>query len=301
VINKSNFSTFCKSLFAGFRKDAGFFSRAIVVAFLVAVLALTASTSYIYTNQEFLIFKLTPKSFKADLKISSLETELIQFKSGKSEIIGWHFKRQNTPNTLIYFYGVGDNAKTSIKKLNWVSTFLNCSIICCDYPGYGKSKGEASEKQMNLFIEDLNEFLIKSKKIKNQNILLWGYSLGGALALKFNQKNKVELTILESTFSSISDLAHEQFSIILSLIPFNVITRNPFDNIKIIKKVENPILIIHSELDHTIKFEHALKLSSASDRVIELLKTQHQHGIHFPTELPEYKKVIHKYLSHWFL
>jgi len=301
VINKSNFLNLGKTLFAGFRKDASFFSRAVVVALLIAVLALVASTSYIYTNQEFLIFKFPPKDFSADLKINSLETELFKFKSGENEVFGWHFIRPNTTNTLIYFYGVGDNAAKSIKKLNWMSSFLNCSIICCDYPGYGKSTGKTSEKHMDLFIKDFGKYLSTSKKNGNQNIFLWGYSLGGALALKYNQKNQVEFTLLESTFSSISKIAQEQFPLVLPFIPFNVINRNPFDNVEAIKKIKNPILIIHSGKDSKINIQHAIKLKAASDRVVELFRTHHEHSIQFPAELPEYKKVIHKYLSHWFL
>jgi uncharacterized protein len=288
------------TLLAGFRKDAGFFSRAIVVIFLTAVLALAASTSYIYSNQEFLIFKFPPKEFKDDLSISERKTINLSFDFEDGKVYGWLFKKEDSDNLLIYFCGVEDNATTSIRKLRWLSSFLDCSILCFDYPGYGKSHGSPSEKVMDNYIQSLNDFFKEKNTLSKKNVLLWGYNMGGAIALKFNQTNIVDITVLESTFSSIQELAYNQFFMVLSFIPFNIINRNSFDNLSLIKNIKNPAIIIHSENDLSIPFEHAQKLQEVSDQVLKLINTSDPHKINYINRKPSYKLALKKYLSNWF-
>jgi predicted alpha/beta-fold hydrolase len=290
---------FCKSLLSGFSKDASFLSRAFVVAVLCGVLAFTASTSYIYSNQEFLIFKFPPQDFSDTIKIEHHQTEMFHFSSQNQQVFGWHFKKENAKKTLIYFYGVGDNVKNSIPKIKWFASNLNCSVICCDYPGYGKSAGKPSEASMDIFINDLHKILKDKGLLDSQKIMCWGYSLGGALALKLNQKVNTECTVLESTFSSISQLAIDQFPFVLSFIPFNIITRNTFNNIELIKNVKNPIIIIHSRRDQAIPHHHAGKLIESSDHIVEFLETDHPHNIQYPRDLTQYKKVLRKHLPNW--
>ena len=298
--NKSLLATFLTSALRGFKKDASFLSRAVVVLFLLWVLIIAVSISYFYTNQELLIFKFPSKEVAENIQLPGLKTENFEFQSSNGhKHTGWYLKKENSTKNLLYFYGANENVKSSIDRLKWLASFSKCSLIICDYPGYGKSEGKPSEKKFDEYIDSLKKTLNEKGIVGNKKLIVWGYNIGGYMALKFNQNSNLECLILESTFSSIEKLTVDQFPF-LYLVPFNVMSRNKFDNLSLIENVKNPIILIHSENDYSIPILHAQRLFNHSSKIKGFIKTQNSHKITFPNDLNEYKTALRKHLPNWF-
>ncbi len=121
------------------------------------------------------------------------------------------------------------------------------SIIIYDYSGYGLSEGKASEAQVYNDVAAVYTYLIKHEKLKPEQILSYGHSLGTAVATDLAFKNPVAGLILESPFTT----------------AFRVKTAYPllpFDKFSSINKIDTPVFITHSKDDPIVPFWHGKEL-----------------------------------------
>lgn len=172
---------------------------------------------------------------------------------------------------VIFFHGQSEN----ITK--WQETFLflkrqGLGALFLSYRGHYKSAGRPSEEGLYTDAETAVEYLF-SKGYKAENIILWGRSLGSAVAIETALKYNVKAVILESPISNIKDAAFSVFSRYIKIFKF-LILRNfikwlilnteylqNFSNDEKIGRVTCPILIMHAKNDEKISFEQSEKLS----------------------------------------
>jgi fermentation-respiration switch protein FrsA (DUF1100 family) len=124
------------------------------------------------------------------------------------------------------------------------------AIFAYDYPGYGTSSGKPTENNVYLAIHTAYDYLTKTLNIPAHQIIVYGRSVGGGSALELAANNPVAGIILESTFTT-------PFRVV---IPFPIFPFEKFDNVKKIKNINAPILMIHGQQDSVIPIEHSQKL-----------------------------------------
>lgn len=100
------------------------------------------------------------------------------------------------------------------------------------------------------------EFLL-SKKFASNQIILFGRSIGCAVALTVTQKYSVYCTVLLSPFLSLKKVATDLYCNCAGSM-----LKEVFDNEENCRKIECPLLIIHGAKDTLVPFEHSLKLLS---------------------------------------
>ena len=162
-------------------------------------------------------------------------------KTGK--IQSWYINNPNSKRVAIFFHGNSRNigAFGNLYK-NIYKTPSDLLIV--EYPGYGKSEGTPSEDGVYQAAERAYQYLL-NKGYTSDNIYLIGYSLGGAVATHLATKKKVAALLLISPISSVSDTVNSKFSV-LSLLFW---TRSKFDTYNMVKKVNTPVMILHSKKD----------------------------------------------------
>ena len=111
------------------------------------------------------------------------------------------------------------------------------------------------------------------------NIIVFGRSLGGAIASKLAIDKDPYAVILESTYTSISDQAKD----LLPIFPFNVITRYKYPTIDHVKKISSPILIVHSSDDEMISVNHGKDLFKSANEPKMFLEIFGNHNNGFIT------------------
>ncbi len=149
----------------------------------------------------------TPKDWGFKYEDVSLLTE------DNIQLHGWFIPHEGATRTLLFFHGNAGNIShrgDSVKIFNRLG--LNVFII--DYRGYGKSQGKPDEQGMYLDADSAWRYLTNSKNIEPENIILFGRSLGGAIATKLASDVPAGLLILESTFSSATDIAKSIFPLL---------------------------------------------------------------------------------------
>lgn len=213
--------------------------------------------------------EVTPKDW--DLNYESVELKL----ADKTKVSGWYLPHLNAQKTVLFFHGNGGNISHRGDSI-YIFHKLKLNVFIIDYPGYGESTGRPSEQALYQSANAAWHYLISDKKIKQQNIVIFGRSLGGAVAVDLAARVNAGGLILESTFSSVRDVVNAVFP---RLSPF-LYLRYVFDSFNKIKNVSAPVLMIHSPDDEIIPYILGQKLFEqvASEKSFLQIRGGHNDG-----------------------
>jgi uncharacterized protein len=182
---------------------------------------------------------------------------------GGDRLTGWWVPSQAVqPRTLLYLHGnAGNVAANRDHVLRLRNAGLNVLII--DYRGYGHSTGGPPREK--LLYEDAErawKYLVEERKIQPAHIVIYGHSLGGAVAIELASRHpEAGALITEDTFTSIADMARGSA---YAYLPLRVIVTERFDSISKIRSVHLPKLIIHGDADAMMPTAMARRLYEAA-------------------------------------
>jgi len=142
---------------------------------------------------------------------AGLEYEDVYFKSTDGqELHGWFIPADNPRGVLLFCHGNAGNISGRIESVSLFHN-LGLSVFIFDYRGYGHSRGKPSEKGTYLDAEAAWDYLTALKKIDPEKIIIFGRSLGGAVAAWLANERTPGGAIIESTFTSIKDAGSEMY------------------------------------------------------------------------------------------
>ena len=164
--------------------------------------------------------------------------------------------------TLLYLHGNAANvAANQDHVLRLRDSGLNVFII--DYRGYGHSTGGPPRE--SLLYEDAErawEYLVAERHIPPRHIVIYGHSLGGAVAVKLASSHpEAGALITEGTYTSIADMADGSFA---AYLPLRLILTERMDSISKIGSLPLPKLIIHGDADTMVPPSMAQRLYNAA-------------------------------------
>ncbi len=219
------------------------FSLLWKILLFVVILLLIAS----HWMADFFIFRPPPPSYTADYRYFGVETS-------EGEDISCRFLTNQTSRYLvIYSHGNAEDLGV-IENLLKGYRQAGLNILSYDYPGYGISSGEASEKATYRAIEAVTQFAIERLQFPPENIIFHGRSLGSGPAIEMCRKGEFGGLILESAFTSAFSM-----SIGVSWLPWD-----RYQNFKKIRSIAEPTFVIHGTNDAVVPFEEGEKLFEAS-------------------------------------
>lgn len=138
---------------------------------------------------------------------------------------------------------------------------LGVSVLLAEYRGYGRSAGAPSEAAIAADFVAFYDRLRARPEVDPARVFLHGRSLGGGAACAVAAQRPAAALILQSTFTSVADMAKR-----FGLPGFFV--RDRFDNHRVIRDFDGPILLIHGRRDEVIPFEHAKRNRAAARNVV---------------------------------
>jgi fermentation-respiration switch protein FrsA (DUF1100 family) len=193
----------------------------------------------------------------AELENGSREMEDVEFfAEDGTRLHGWWFPHPEAKGAMLICHGNGGN----ISHRMWMAEDLNdipLHLFIFDYRGYGKSRSITSEKGTGRDVKAAWEVVHeKLGRPENPPILLYGRSLGGAVALQLPPACEVRGVVLESTFTSILEIGIRQYPWLLP----KWTLRNPYRSDLRIAAVEVPVLSAHSPTDEVVPFEMGERL-----------------------------------------
>jgi len=181
-------------------------------------------------------------------KISGLPLEDVWFPATDgTRLFGWYVESSGSPAVLLWCHG---NAGNIINRLDNLRELyhLGLSVFLFDYRGYGRSQGRPSEE--GLYQDALGAYahVTGTRRIRPERIVLFGRSLGAAVAGEVASKRPVAGLILESSFPSVEALARFHYF----GLPVHWLIGARFNLADKLKHVSVPILVIHGDQDEIV-------------------------------------------------
>jgi fermentation-respiration switch protein FrsA (DUF1100 family) len=136
-------------------------------------------------------------------------------------------------------------------------TQLGIGVLLVEYPGYGRSAGAPSEKNIIDTFVKAYDLLVARKDVDPGRIILFGRSIGGGAVCGLAKIRPSVALILSSTFTGVRAFA------VRFLVP-GLLIRDPFDNLGAVKIYQGPTLIIHGKYDDIIPYSHGRALFKAA-------------------------------------
>jgi fermentation-respiration switch protein FrsA (DUF1100 family) len=168
------------------------------------------------------------------------------------------------------------NAGNLSQRVDYARMFarLGYSTLLIDYRGYGKSTGRPSEQGTYSDADAAWRWLTESRGIDPGGIVIYGESLGGAVAAWLASKYTPRALVLASTFTSIVDLGAELYW----FVPVRIISRFKYDTLSRLREVHAPVLVIHSREDQVVPYSHAQRLYAAANEPKTFLEIAGGHN-----------------------
>ncbi|MEI6063140.1 MAG: alpha/beta fold hydrolase [Pseudanabaena sp. ELA748] len=192
--------------------------------------------------------------------------------------------KDNNPlgkSVVLFCHGNGGNISNRVSYLP-IFKDLGLATFLFDYRGYGRSEGNPSEEGTYNDVEAAWQYLTQEKQIPPQKIIIYGESLGGAIASYIAEKTSRDQQnagglILASTFTSISDRAAE----IYPFLPIRFLSRFSYNSINRLPNIKIPVLVIHSTDDEIIPFHHGDRNFQIANQPKQLVKLRGDHNSGF--------------------
>ncbi|MFP4473084.1 MAG: alpha/beta hydrolase [Candidatus Omnitrophota bacterium] len=210
---------------------------------------------------------------------------------------GWFIPAERRPDealTLLFLHG---NAGSISGRLEKIRVFHNMglNVLIIDYRGYGLSSGTPAEEGLYADARAAFDYLIKRGDIRPDRVIVYGVSLGGAPAVDLAVRRSPAALILESTFTSVPDMARHTFPFVP---PFLV--RTQMRSLDKIEKIAVPKLIIHSPYDDVVPYEMGRRLFGAAPHPKQFLKIMGDHNQGFYDSLRQIEGGIRAFLRQYF-
>ena len=245
------------------------------LALIVAVIAIIYLISAVYRffTQSYDVYHPKKEITATPFDIKLYFEEIIFKSSDGINISGWFIPSGKRKEIVLFLHGNGGNISKRLALIDYFNRQIGLPVFIIDYRGYGKSGGTPTEEGTYLDAAAAWEYLTGSRKIKPENIIIYGRSLGGPIAAKLAGKVKSRLLILDSTFTSMKDIAAE----IYPYLPVRKFFKFNYSTIDYLKEISCPVLIIHSTGDDYIPFSHAVKLYNTANKPKHFLKIEGTH------------------------
>lgn len=174
-------------------------------------------------------------------------------------LTGWNWKPDTNGALVLYFHGNGGHLGHRAPRGRFLEA-AGCGVLLAEYRGYGGNPGRPSETGL---IRDAEAWLVflAEQGIKPDRIILFGESLGAAVAVSLAAKARFRGLILEAPFTSLVAAGQHHYP----WLPVALLLRDRFDSLPRIAHNRAPLLILHGEADRTVPVEHGRELLAAAN------------------------------------
>ena len=197
------------------------------------------------------------------------------------DLLGWFYNKDlNKYKTILFFHGNAGSLENRTYKLNHFKN-LNVNFLIIAWRGFSGNKGKPNE--IGLY-EDAKSAIrwLKTKGIEENNIILYGESLGTGIAIEIAQNKNYAGIILESPFTSMVDMGKKYYP----FFPVRLLLQDKFESHKKIMNISSPILIMHGKVDKIVNYKMGRKMYELANEPKFFYSQQYgDHMVEYDKEL----------------
>jgi len=269
-----------------------------LVLFIIPALAYVVVAALVYLFQDRLAYypqvgrdlEATPRDYGLDY------TPLTLLTADGEQLDAWFVPAPHSGAVALIFHG---NAGNMVSRMDTLAMFhrLGYGVLIFDYRGYGRSTGRPSEEGLYRDAMAAWEYLTRERGIAPGRIVLFGESLGGAvaawLAAQFAANEQPGALVLASAFTSVPELAADLYP----WLPTRGLVRLRYDTRAALAKINCPVLVAHSPDDDIIPFRHGQLLYAAAGEPRAFLQMAGGHNEGFIFRLPTWVGALAEFLG----
>ncbi len=211
--------------------------------------------------------------------------------SDGTRLHGWYMPHEQPRAVVLFAHGNGGNLSHREEILRLLHDRLRATVLIFDYRGYGRSAGSPSESGVLDDARAARAWLAERAQVPSAEIVLMGESLGGAVAVDLAAGDGARGLILESTFSSLPDVAGHHYR----WAPVRLLMRSRFDSVSKIGRYHGPLLQVHGDADTIVPIEYSRRLFAAANEPKQFVEIP--GGDHNDPRTPAFIKALDQFLD----
>jgi len=242
----------------------------LLILLIVLCLSIGCTNMFFYPMKKHV---LSPKKIGLSYEDNYITTD------DGTRLHGWFLPSKGPAKaTILFLHGNAENISTHIGAVYWLPK-QGFNVYLYDYRGYGKSEGELN---IDTAISDVSTVIAQLSKrddVDDSKLIVFGQSLGAAIAANAVAQNQANFNIaalvMESGFSDFRNIAREKLS--ESWItwafqwPLSLTITNKYSPQTALSSISKiPVLIMHGDNDKVIPLEHGKLLYESASQPKEL-------------------------------
>ena len=259
--------------------------RALAAVLLLAVVAYAGAMIWLVANETRLVFEAQPtlgeRRPAAPLEIA-----------GQS----WLMRTADTPDTRPWVIFLHGNASTIASRLNILHyeglTRFGVNVLAPEYRGYGGVDGVPTEPGIETDAQTAYDYLRRELRADPRRIIIYGWSLGSAVAVDLASHVQEGAVVLEGAPASIVAIGQQQYP----YFPIRLLIRNPFESINKIDRIGSPVLFLHSREDAVVPFAEGRRLFDAAPQPKQFVEVSGGH-VYACERDPQFFPAIRRFLE----
>ncbi|MGI9356175.1 MAG: alpha/beta hydrolase [Rhizobiaceae bacterium] len=204
----------------------------------------------------------------------------------------WYIPALKRRGVVLFFHGNAGNISHRLDSLK-IFHELNLDTLIFDYRGYGRSDGKVSEQGTYRDADAVWRYLTVERGIPAADIVLFGRSLGAAIAAYVASRHGPGAIVLESGFVSVPEMA----ATLYPWLPARQLARIGYPTGEYLQAASRPVLIVHSRGDDIIPFDQGKKLFELANEPKHFLELRGSHNDGFLVSRRHYLTGLDKFLA----
>ena len=204
---------------------------------------------------------------------------------------GWFVPARDAATVLLFCHGNGGNISHRLDSIR-IFHDLGLSVFIFDFRGYGLSEGHPTEEGTYRDAEAAWDYLIEAGGYSHDRIVVYGHSLGAAIAAQVARGRQPAALILESPFVSVTEVARRHYR----FLPVRWLSRFEYATAAYVRDVHAPTLVIHSPQDEIIPVEQGREVFEHANEPKAFLEISGDHNAGFLLSGARYTQGLQQFL-----
>lgn len=189
------------------------------------------------------------------------------------ELAAWYVPHPAPLGTLLFLHGNAGNISDRLASIQLLKG-MNLNVLIVDYRGYGESGGSPTERGTYRDAEAAWDYLTRTRGESPDRVVVFGRSLGGAVAIELANRHEPACLIVESSFTRLADVGRRHYP----LLPVGWLLRHEYDSISKVASIHCLKLFIHGRDDSLIPIDMGRRLFDAAAPPKRFLETPGDHN-----------------------
>ena len=229
--------------------------RLLLAVVLTVVCLYAAAIGYLMTQETRLVFRAGRPLGESRPTVPF--TQVAIPRADGAAQFGWAMENPDARTWLLFLHG---NSATIASRIN-IARYqqlraLGLSVLPPEYRGFAGLPGVPTESGVNADARAAFAYLTGTLHVPPTRIVIYGWSLGSAVAVDLAANEDEAAVILEGAPASLVAIGARRYP----LFPIRLVMRNPFESIAKVDRVHSPMLFLHSPEDDIVPYEEGRRL-----------------------------------------